>query len=394
MPAGCGVIEYHGKRGTVFRVKYRDAERRQVQETLGSERDGWNRQRAERELGKRLGAVERGMRKPKRRAFGDLLDEWEAVALAAKPRKRSTLIAYRNDIRLHLRPAFGADDLERLSLSPERFERYAAEKLAAGRSSKSVRNDLGLLKQIFRAGRRWRWVTQNPLELIELPPLVQAETETLTTAEIAGLLNAYRVKADTADQDGRWWWDVARRMTVLALSTGLRRGELLGLRWADIDLLEKQLHVRQAFVLGEMTTPKSRAGRRTLPLGPVAVEALEEQYRASRYTAEECIVFCHAALGTPLDASKLSIYARAAMKAAGIEKPFRVWHGLRHTALTETAAAGVPAMFVQAKAGHAQGSTTERYLHAAKTAYPDAAELAEARLFAPQQVTETHTRAS
>ena len=52
-----------------------------------------------------------------------------------------------------------------------------------------------------------------------------------------------------------------------------------------------------------------------------------------------------------------------------------------HTALTETAAAGVPAMFLQAKAGHAQGSTTERYLHAHRTAYPDAAELAEARLF-------------
>jgi integrase len=355
--------------------------RTQVQETLGSERDGRNRQRAERELGKRLGAVDLGMRKPKRRTFGDLLDEWEAVALAAKPRKRSTLIAYPNDIRLHLRPAFGTDDLGRLSESPERFERYAAEKLAAGRSSKSVRNDLGLMKQIFKAARRWRWVTENPLDLIELPPLEQAETETLTTTEIAGLLNAYRLKADTEDQEERWWWDTARRMTVVALSTGLRRGELLGLRWADIDLLEKQLHVRQAFVLGEMTTPKSRAGRRTVPLGPVAVEALEEQFRASYYGTEDSIVFCHAALGTPIDASKLSGYARTAMKAAGIEKPFRVWHGLRHTALTETAAAGVPPMFVQAKAGHAQGSTTERYIHAAKTTFPDAAELAEARLF-------------
>jgi integrase len=58
---------------------------------------------------------------------------------------------------------------------------------------------------------------------------------------------------------------------------------------------------------------------------------------------------------------------------------FRPWHGLRHTALTETAASGVPAMFVQAKAGHAQGSTTERYLYAHRTSYPDAAELAEAR---------------
>ena len=77
---------------------------------------------------------------------------------------------------------------------------------------------------------------------------------------------------------------------------------------------------------------------------------------------------------------------RAALAKAGIVKSFRPWHGLRHTALTETAAAGVPAMFVQARAGHAQGSTTERYLHAAKTSYPDAAELAEARLFGPAAV--------
>jgi integrase len=94
-------------------------------------------------------------------------------------------------------------------------------------------------------------------------------------------------------------------------------------------------------------------------------------------------VFCHEALGTPLDPSNLSGYGRGALKAAAIEKPFRVWHGLRHTALTETAAAGVPAMFLRAKAGHAQGSTTERYLHANRTSYPDAAELAEARLFVP-----------
>jgi integrase len=93
-------------------------------------------------------------------------------------------------------------------------------------------------------------------------------------------------------------------------------------------------------------------------------------------------VFSHPALGTPLDPSKLTKFARTALTKAGIPLWFRPWHGMRHTALTETAAAGVPGMFVQAKAGHAQGSTTDRYLHAARTSYPDAAELAEARLFA------------
>jgi len=130
-----------------------------------------------------------------------------------------------------------------------------------------------------------------------------------------------------------------------------------------------------------MTTPKSKAGRRTVDLGDVVTEALEEQFTASRHRAPESIVFCHPALGTPLDPSKLTKYARKALDHAGVDKSFRPWHGLRHTALTETAAAGVPGMFVQAKTGHAQGSTTERYLHAHRTSYPDAAELAEARLF-------------
>ena len=63
-------------------------------------------------------------------------------------------------------------------------------------------------------------------------------------------------------------------MTVVALSTGLRRGELLGLRWQDVELLERRLHVRQSFVRGEMTTPKSRADSSTrkarMRLPPVA----------------------------------------------------------------------------------------------------------------------------
>jgi len=156
-------------------------------------------------------------------------------------------------------------------------------------------------------------------------------------------------------------------MTTIALSTGLRRGELLGFRWQDIELLERRLHVRQAFVRNEMTTPKSRAGRRTIPLGDIAITAFEEQFTESMHRAPESIVFSHRAYGTPLDPSKLGKHARQAPDRGGVDHAFRPWHGLRHTALTETAAAGVPAMFVQAKAGHAQGSTTERYLHAART---------------------------
>ncbi len=250
-----------------------------------------------------------------------------------------------------------------------------------GLSAKTVRNHLVLLGLMFKTARRWRWVTENPLELVDPPSLSDQETETLSAGDVAAVLRAYRELEARAEDGDRYWYAAARRMTTVALSTGLRRGELLGLRWQDVELLDRRLHVRQAFVRNEMTTPKSRAGRRTVPLGDVAAAALEEQFAGSLHRAPESIVFCHPALGTPLDPSKLTGYARKALARANVGEAFRPWHGLRHTSLTETAAAGVPAMFVQAKAGHAQGSTTERYLHAARTSYPDAAELAEARLF-------------
>jgi hypothetical protein len=69
------------------------------------------------------------------------------------------------------------------------------------------------------------------------------------------------------------------------------------------------------------------------------------------------------------------------LKRAGIIKPFRPWHDLLHTALTHEAAAGNPAVYVQLKAGHSQGSITERYVHAAQVLFPGAAAKGEARTF-------------
>jgi integrase len=158
---------------------------------------------------------------------------------------------------------------------------------------------------------------------------------------------------------------------------------LLGLAWRDVRLLDGVLSVRQAFVRGEMQPPKSRASRRTIELGPRVQAALHDQWRETRYRGDEDVVFGHPYLGTPLDPSKLSReYLRPALKRAKIEKPFRCWHDLRHTALTHEAAAGNPQAYVQLKAGHAQGSITERYIHAAQVMFPGAAEKGERRLFA------------
>jgi hypothetical protein len=151
MASGC-VLRYEGPRGVSWKIKYADADGRQVKETLGREPE-WNRRKAERALGARLADVDRGMRKPRRRTFADLLDEFVAVALEAKPRKKSTTIDYQATIRNHLRPWFGDMDLVRLSQSPEAWERYAAAKLKEGLAAKTVRNHLALAGLLFRAAR-------------------------------------------------------------------------------------------------------------------------------------------------------------------------------------------------------------------------------------------------
>ena len=205
----------------------------------------------------------------------------------------------------------------------------------------------------------------------------------LTEVEIARLLSAYAALAlDPTEGTLAEWWKLVRRLVIVALGTALRRSELLALRWQDVAILEGRLSVRQSFVRGEFTTPKSRTSRRTIEIGPQVQATLGEQWEASRYHGDDDLIFGHPTLGSPLDASKLSRdYMRPALKRAKIDKPFRVWHDLRHTALTHEAAAGNPQVYVQLKAGHSQGSITERYIHAAQVIFPGAAEKGEARLF-------------
>src|SRR4051794_1167429 len=105
--------------------------------SAGTSGIAWTRQKAERALGAKLDAVTRGHRKPKARTFADLAVEFETVALASRPRKKTTVESYTMILSRHLRPAFDHMDLERLSRSPEEFERYAATKMAGGLAGKT-----------------------------------------------------------------------------------------------------------------------------------------------------------------------------------------------------------------------------------------------------------------
>jgi integrase len=337
MPSGACTIRYAGKRGVVWYVKYTDASGRQVKERVGSAADGWTKRKAEAALRGRLTDVARdGYRKPEPLTLSRFADRFVDEHLPGRNLKTSTLVDYRLTIEKHLKPVLGTVDLVDLERRPELVEAYVTKKLGEGLSPKTIRNHLTLLGRMFRVAMRWRLVASNPVEMIDPPRAEDAETEVLTEAEIARLLAAYRQLEAHAEEDERPWWALARRIVVVAVGTGLRRGELLGLRWGDLSMLDRRLTVKQAWVRNEMTTPKSRTSRRVLELaeGGHVLAAVEEQWRESRYRSDDSLVFCHPTLGSPLDPSRLSrSYMRPALAKANITKPFRVWHDLRHTAL-------------------------------------------------------------
>jgi integrase len=360
-------------------VKWTDAAGRQCWETLGREPE-WNEAKAQRELGKRLDAVERDRwRKPERVTFSDFAERFKVGYLPGRNLKPSTHDDYVSIIDGRLIPLLG--HLTLAAIEPSDIDSYIAEKTGE-LSPKTISNHLGLLRVMFKVARRWRLVSSNPIDEVEPPRVERQEMSVLTETEIRRLLKAYRQLEQDAAKGEQHWWALSRRLVEVALGTALRRGELLALRWRDVELLEGRLHVRESLVRGRFQTPKSRTSRRTIELGPRTSAVLQEVWQASHYRSDESLVFCHPALGTPLDPSKLSRgYMRSALKRAKITKPFRPWHDLRHTALTHEAAAGNPQAYIQLKAGHSQGSITERYIHAAQVLFAGAAARGEERMF-------------
>jgi integrase len=379
MPSGACVIRREGVRATVWYAKFRDSNGTQVKQRLGPEPQ-WNEQRAERELGKRLDQVERERWvKPTQETFAAFVAEWRRVWVPSRRLKGSTVSDYANTLDRHVLPVFGELALQRIG--PEEIDGYIGTKLVEGLSPKTIRNHLATLRLVFAAARRWKRIRENPLDHVDGPRLDEPETTILAEEEVAALIIAFRQLAFDAKPEEGIRFDIVRRMVVVALGTALRRGELLALKWQDVEMVQRRLHVRHSLWRGIETTPKSKAGRRTIGFGSKTATAFEEQWRASRYTSDEDIVFGHPDLGTPLVPGKVHrCYLKPAMTKAGITKP-GAWHILRHTSLTADAACGNPGPYVQAKAGHSSFSITERYIHAAQTAFPGAVERAEERLF-------------
>jgi len=225
----------------------------------------------------------------------------------------------------------------------------------------------------------------NPVELVDRPAETRLRWRILTPAEIGRVRTAFaELELDTDDAEERAFARQAGQAFVVVYATGMRRGELLGLRWARVRLADPEgpsLRIEETFVRDGIDTPKSVASERTISLGPVAAEALYARYADTAYQDDTERVFCHPETGGPFDRKRYADTLRAALKRAGIEGRVRPFYDGRHTAITNAAAAGVSPVALQAGAGHSDMSTTQRYIDLAGVRFRDEAELAERRMF-------------
>jgi integrase len=289
--------------------------------------------------------------------------------------KRSTLRDYRQALDAYLLPAlegrepantpYGRAPFATKPLHDLRATDIKAwhDELPYGRTAEKL---LMIVRAILGHARTRGWIERDPSATIERQPVrYSGDYDFYSREEVDAL-----VRAASDEQDGA--------LFVTAAMTGLRRGELVALRWRDIDFAGQALRVRANYSHGELVTPKSGKVR-SVPMVPEVAQSLARLSQRERFTAGDDPVFVGQS-GKHMDASALRRrYTQAARRAGLRPLPF---HSLRHY-FGSTAVNRASLVQVQAWMGHAHIQTTARYLHA-KSQADDALLLASA--FAPRVV--------
>ncbi len=311
-------------------------------------REGLTRAQAEREL-RRLTESERPVVRSRLTvaAAGAFYVEHLEHVMERKP---TTIGDYQSMLRRHIGPFFGDRPLERIDADDIR--RYLTARKHEGLATKTITNQLIFLHGVFGFALKRGWIHVNPVTLVDRPraPASDPDIHFLELSELDALLRA------TPDDDlGR----LDHALYLTAAMTGMRQGELIALRWADVDWRAARIRVRRNYTRQKFGTPKSKRSSRSVPMADRVAAELERHFQRSSFTDEEDLVFCHPHTGNPLDATRLRKRFKAALKAAAI-RPVR-FHDLRHTFGTLCAAAGVPMRTLQEWMGHATLATTEVY---------------------------------
>jgi integrase len=277
--------------------------------------------------------------------FGDACAEWLRWIEHDRKRRVSTLRDYKRVVKTRLLPEFGADTrLERIT-SPQ-VDAWRERLVASGLSARTVNKLLTNLHGVFRRAQRAYGLDSNPVAAVDRQPYRRSGDFTVLTPDEVETL----ARAAEDEQDAAFY--------RVAAYTGLRLGELRGLRWADIDFGKQLVHVRRNYVAGEYGLPKS--GRvRSVPLIDRAARELDQLSRRARFTESDDLVFV-TPFGGPIDDSRLRRRFHLTLNKAHL--PHMRVHDLRHTFGT-LAVQAWPLSTVQAYMGHANIGTTMLYVH-------------------------------
>ncbi len=273
--------------------------------------------------------------------FADAAAEYLRYVRDDRGRKPSTLRGYRSAIEVHLLPAFGSRAVE--EVTPEAIERW----IAGFAGSVATRNKLLIQLHgiLGRAKRVYGLRINAAAEVEKFARRSSGEIEVFSPEEVWAL-----VRAAASTQDGA--------MFLTAAFTGLRMGELLALRWRDVDFTGQTVRVRASYYLGQLTTPKSGKVR-SVPLAPDVAAAIAQLGRREDWIADDDLVFAGEG-GDYLDGSALRRRYKAALARAGL-RSLR-FHDLQHTFGTRMIAKA-DIRRVQEWMGHADTQTTMKYLH-------------------------------
>ena len=301
---------------------------------------------------------------------GEWMEVWfqDYAKIKVRPSSHQT---YQGYIQNHIGPNIGDIPLEKLTsldlqkfykklLAQGRVDRVEAKGQPKGLSAKTVRNIHQILSSALKLAQEQRLILSNPAEGCALPRVEHQEMKTLTTVQLASFFREAR-------ESGVF------ELYYLELATGLRRGELLGLKWEDIDLERGDLRVRRQVsrINGEVVEAplKTKNAYRTLPLAEDTVSVLKEQRRK---VGNSPWVF-PSPNGGPISPDSVLHMLHRVLKRAGLPKVR--FHDLRHTFATLALQNGVDVKTVSGMLGHfSAGFTLDTYAHITSAAQRQAAQ--------------------